>query len=169
MQEEHSAFPAGVVNKYEDTDDENALAGGEKEIKMEMQQLRVVQHWINQNGWDHTSEQKAVSTSTGKEVDLRLDWDDVKRKLAPGVEGGQSTKASTLDKGVVDADYALDALDPTQRAFADRVLRWGDELVKTFQLIERDGKPRPVPKIRSWLCGSAGSAKELTSERHVTR
>ena len=61
VQEEHSAFPAGVVNKYEDTDDENADAGGEKEIEMEMQQLRVVQHWINQSGWDHTSEHECLT------------------------------------------------------------------------------------------------------------
>ena len=32
----------------------------------------------------------------------------------------------------------------------------------TFQLIERDGKPRAVPKIRSWLCGSAGNGKSTT-------
>ena len=60
------------------------------------------------------------------------------------------------------ADYSLDALDPTQRAFADRVLKWGDHLVKVYEDIERDGKSREVPKVRSWLCGSVGSGKSTT-------
>jgi hypothetical protein len=59
-------------------------------------------------------------------------------------------------------DYPLDSLDPTQRAFAERVLKWGDELVKVYKQVQTDGKQRKIPKIRSWLCGSAGSGKSTT-------
>ena len=82
--------------------------------------------------------------------------------MALGAEGNRSNNAEILTEAIVHADYALDALDPTQRVFADRVLRWGDDLVKTYKSIEKDGKPRAVPKIRSWLCGSAGSGKSTT-------
>ena len=82
-----------------------------------------MQQWVNQKGWDHASERMAASPNTKKEVDLRLDWEDVARMLAAGAEGNRSKKVSTLDKDVVSADYSLDALDPTQRVFADRVLK----------------------------------------------
>jgi hypothetical protein len=127
---EQSAFPAGVLNVCEDSDDANDFFGEEKEIELEMQQLRGVQQWVNQKGWDHASERTAVSANTKKEVDLRLDWEEVARKLAAGAEGNRSKKVGTLDNDVVSADYSLDALDPTQRVFADRVLKWGEELVK---------------------------------------
>ena len=68
----------------EDSVDDNDFVGEQKEIAQEMQQLREVQHWVNQNGWDHASEGKAVSATTGQEIDLRLDWDEVAKKLAPG-------------------------------------------------------------------------------------
>lgn len=161
-QEEQSAFPAGVLNVCEDSDDDNDFVGEDKEIEQELRELRVVQNWIHQTGWDHASEQKADSGSTGEEIDLRLDWEEVARKLAQGAEGSRSKNVDVLDKHVVHSDYSLDALDPTQRVFADRVLDWGDDLVKTYKSVERDGKPRAVPKIRSWLCGSAGSGKSST-------
>ena len=81
--------------------------------------------------------------------------------MAPG-EGTLDENLGNLDEDVVQADYPLDALDPTQRAFAHRVLKWGDQVVQTYKDIQRDGKPRAVPKIRSWLCGSAGSGKSTT-------
>ena len=59
-QKEQSALPAGVVNTYEDSDDEGAYLGEQKEIQKEMDELRVAQHWVNQEGWDAAAEGRAV-------------------------------------------------------------------------------------------------------------
>ena len=144
-QEEHSAFPAGVLNVCEDSDDGDDLVGEDGEIAQELRELHVVQHWVNLPGWDRAIERKVVFISIGLEVDLTLDWEEVARKIGAGAEGRRHKDVLCLEKAVVDADYALDDLDPTQRAFADRVLKWGDDLVKTYQQINKDGKPRPVP------------------------
>ena len=42
-QEEQSALPAGVLNVYEDTTDEDDFTGEQKEIEKEMQALRAAQ------------------------------------------------------------------------------------------------------------------------------
>ena len=81
-QEEHSAVPAGVFNVNEDSEDDEAYFGEHKELAAEAQEIRAAQHWVNQEGWDAVGEGRAISKSTGAEVDLRLDWDEVKRKLA---------------------------------------------------------------------------------------
>ena len=162
VQEEQSAMPAGVINRCEDSDDGEAYSGEQKEINQELPELRVVQHWINQSGWDAASEGRAMSSALGKEVELRLDWDEVARKLARGAEASVEDGPAIVREDVVLNDYPLDSLDPTQRAFAERVLKWGDELVKVYKQVQTDGKQRKIPKIRSWLCGSAGSGKSTT-------
>ena len=68
-QEEQSALPAGVLNTYEDTTDEEDFTGEQKEIASEMQALRAEQQWVNQEGWDAAGEAKAVDSS-GADVDL---------------------------------------------------------------------------------------------------
>ena len=156
-------MPAGVVNRCEDSDDDDeAYSGEQKEINQELKELRVVQHWINQSGWDTDSEGRAMSSALGKEVELRLDWDAVAQQLAKGAEASLEDGPAIVREDVVLNDYPLDSLDPTQRAFADRVLLWGDELVKVYKQVQKDGKRRKIPKIRSWLCGSAGSGKSTT-------
>ena len=69
-QEECSAMPAGVMNTHEDSDDEDAFGGEQKEISKEMQELRAAEHWVNQEGWDAAGEGVAVS-STGAPINLR--------------------------------------------------------------------------------------------------
>ena len=49
-QEEQSALPAGVLNTYEDTSDEEDFTGEQKEIAAEMQALRAALQWVNQDG-----------------------------------------------------------------------------------------------------------------------
>ena len=73
-QEEQSALPAGVLNTYEDSTDEEAFFGEQKEIEKETQALRAVQQWVNQEGWDAEGEAKAVN-SNGADVDLRTPTD----------------------------------------------------------------------------------------------
>ncbi len=73
-QEEQSAIPAGVFNVYEDSDDEDAYLGEQRELQKEMQELLAAKDWINQKGWDVASEAQVVSPSSGKTIDLRLDW-----------------------------------------------------------------------------------------------
>ena len=65
-----SALPAGVINTYEDSTDEEDCAGEQKEIAMEMQALRGAQQWVNQEGWDAAGE-AIVLDSSGTEIDLR--------------------------------------------------------------------------------------------------
>ena len=123
-QEEQSALPAGVINLNEDSDDDEAYTGEQKEIAKEIDELRVAQHWINQEGWDVAGEVHAVSKNTGAAIDLRLDWATVKKMLADGVGDQGESDTSQVDEAAVLRDYSLDALDPTQRVFADRALKW---------------------------------------------
>jgi hypothetical protein len=127
-----------------------------------MQEIQAAHHWVNQSGWNVKSEGRAVS-STGEEIDLRLDWDDVRKKLAQG-SGAQTDDATTLDEVERNAhEYPLVDLDPTQRAFADRVLKWAAEVVQIYQQVASKGKWRlQVPSLRTWLGGSAGSGKSTT-------
>ena len=82
-QEEHSVLPAGVINTFEDSEDDEAYTDDQKEIQREAQELRAVESWINQEGWDADAEARAVSLKTGRVIDLRLDWGEVKKKLSP--------------------------------------------------------------------------------------
>ena len=142
-QEEQSALPAGVLNTYEDTTDEDDFSGEQKEIASEMQALRAARQWMNQEGWDAAGEAKVVDAS-GEVVDLRvptdaegrpLSWDDVQRQFAKGA--GMACDESALAAAVVEEevlrDFALEKLDPTQRVFADRVLSWGRDLVSAYK------------------------------------
>ena len=116
-------MPAGVFNVNEDSEDDDAYTGEQKEIAREMDELRVAEHWVNPEGWDAIGEGRAASTSAGVEIDLRLDWGPVKQALAQGA-GGAADVVEHIDEDVVLQDYSLDDLDPTQRVFADRVLAW---------------------------------------------
>ncbi len=161
-QEEQSALPAGVINVNEDSEDDGAYLGEQKEIAKEMDELRVAQHWINPEGWDAASEGKAVSKTSGDTIDLRLDWDDVKRQLSKGAEPDCSAAHRSVDEATVLSDYPLDKLDPTQRVFADRVLAWADEVASVYEEVHATGQFKAVPRLRSWLGGSAGSGKSTT-------
>ena len=127
-----------------------------------MQELQAAKHWFNQEGWDAAGEGRAVSPATGEEVDLRLDWADVKRTLAMGAELDPGAGTPRVDADVVDRDYALDKLDPTQRAFADLALAWAAEVTRVYLEVRDTGKQRRLPKLRTWLGGSAGSGKSTT-------
>ena len=124
---QQSAIPAGVFNADEDSDDEDAYLGEQKELQKEMQELLAAKDWINQKGWDVASEALVVSPSSGKTIDLRLDWAIVERKLKQGCGDLAVSDAGDVDEAKVLADFSLDKLDPTQRVCADRVI--GDILV----------------------------------------
>ena len=110
-----------------------------------MQELQAAKHWINQHGWDAAGEGRAVSPSTGEEIDLRLDWADVKRKLAAGAGVDASAGPERLDEDVVHRDYALEKLDPTQRVFAGLVLSWAAEVVRAYLEVRATGEHRRLP------------------------
>ena len=165
-QEEQSATPFGVINVYNDSDDDADYCGDQKEIKAEMSALRAASSWMNPRTWD-TGQEAFALDHAAQNVDLRsprdasgrvISWDAVKKAL------GTETKDDTQESGSKsDArTYCLDDLDPTQRAFADRILQWGTDLCKCYQEVESDGIPRDVPLLRTWLCGSAGSGKSTT-------
>ena len=135
-QEEQSALPAGVININEDSDDDGAYTGEQKEIAKEMDELRVAQHWINQEGWDTASEVRTISKNSGAVVDLRLDWGAVKKTLTEGVGEETECDINQVDEASVMRDYALDDLDPTQRVFADRVLKWGDAVADVYEAVK---------------------------------
>jgi len=161
-QEEQSAVPGGVLNEHEDSSDDEEFFGEQKEIAKEIQGLRAAQQWVNQEGWDAAEEGQARSEKSGAVVDLRLDWEAVKKKLDKGSALDLDATPKGLSRDAVLQDYSLDTLDPTQRAFADRVLAWGSEVVRTYRKIAVAGRPSPVPQLRSWLGGSAGSGKSRT-------
>ena len=91
---------------------------------------------------------------------MRLDWGDVKEKLSADNDGTREKK-QLLESEVL-RDYDLEKLDPTQRAFADRVLLWARELVQVYKQNKTTGKWTKPPQLRTWLCGSAGSGKSTT-------
>ena len=103
-QEEQSAIPAGVFNADEDSDDEDAYLGEQKELQKEMQELLAAKDWINQKAWDVASEALAVSPSSGKTIDLRLDWVIVERKLKEGCGDLAVSDAGDVDEVKVLAD-----------------------------------------------------------------
>ena len=67
-QEEQSALPAGCININEDSDDDEAYRGDQKEIAKEIEELRAARSWINQEGWDVDSETRVVSKRTDKVI-----------------------------------------------------------------------------------------------------
>ena len=161
-QEEQSALPAGVTNINQDSDDEDAYLGDQKEVAKESEEIRAALHWVNQEGWPMAKEHMAIGKSTGKEIDLRLDWGAVKRTLDDGHGDATDSQKDHVDEAIVLGDFSLDKLDPTQRVFADRCLKWANELANVYEKIQLDGKHRIVPLLRCFLGGSAGSGKSTT-------
>ena len=100
-----------------------------------------------------------MSQKTGQTIDLRLAWDEVKRKLSPEAEVQRLERLREVD---VLKDYDLATLDPTQRAFANRVLGWARELVEVYKWNKANAGSKEPPRLRTWLCGSAGSGKTKT-------
>lgn len=94
-QEESSALPAGVINVNEDSSDPDDFDGEDQDVAKETEELRAAARWINQEGWDATGEGRAVSPASGKEIDLRLDWDAVRSQLREGVD---ATLEGTLSR-----------------------------------------------------------------------
>lgn len=124
---------------------------------------------INPSSYN-ASEASSAETRSKTILDLRkpttadgqiISWTAVKKILSDDAN----------DKNEDDHDdgnqYPLDALDPTQRVFADMVLNWGDALVRCYKDVEHDAKPRDIPLLRTWLCGSAGSGKSTTMKTVV--
>ena len=60
------------------------------------------------------------------------------------------------------AEFPFNRLDPTQRAFVDPVLVWAADVVRVWKEMRSTRRPRSVPRMRTWLCGSAGSGKSTT-------
>ena len=105
-----------------------------------------MESWINQEGWDADAEARAWSPKTERVIDLRLDWGEVKRKLSP--ESGPQQHQPLLENDVSE-EYDLDKLDPTQRAFANRVLRWARELVQVYKQNKSSGTWKQPPRLRT--------------------
>ena len=179
-QEEQSALPAGVLNVHEDSDDTEAYSGEQLEIAKEIDELRVATQWINQEGWDAAAEGRAFSKGNGRELDLRMNWDEVKATLAKGGGGevnGMLTqfvqdessghRPGLLIEAKVKEDYPIHRLDPTQKVFFSRVMLWAADVVKVYKNVHKTGKWEPIPVLRSFLCGSAGSGKSTTLKTTV--
>ena len=165
-QEEQSATIVGVMNVCQDSEDDDEYWGDQKEVQAEMQELRAAAQWINPSHMDTDEEAYALDSGAHK-VDLRcplnakgkiITWEEVKKMLSGDVD---ETREGAVGKGGRKT-YKLEDLDPTQRVFADRVLKWGTELINCYRTVENDGKPRDIPLLRTWLCGSAGSGKSTT-------
>ena len=69
---------------------------------------------------------------------------------------------ASVDEESVLRDYPLQRLDPTQRAFAERVLAWAGDVATVYEEVHRTGQFKAVPLLRSYLGGSAGSGKSTT-------
>ena len=85
---------------------------------------------------------------------------EVKRKLDIG--GDCAVDDAELSESEVLEQYPLANLDPTQLAFAERVLKWVGDVIVVYKRVRERGTWEPVPLLRSWLAGSAGSGKSTT-------
>jgi len=96
-----------------------------------------------------------VSATTGREIDLRFDWTDVKKKFKKGPEADLKTLPRCLDEEIVFSDYSLDKLDPTQRVFADRVLKWAADVVAVYKHTSASGRffKSCLALVVGWLGG----------------
>ena len=86
----------------------------------------------------------------------------MKRKLAGGAGTDFEAAPARLVRDSVEREYPLEDLDPTQRAFTSRFLGWVRDVAEVYHDVRDSGKRRSVPKLRSWLGGSAGSGKSTT-------
>ena len=133
-----------------------------------MDELRVAKSWINQDGWNLAEEGRADCEATGRSIDLRLDWGDVRSKLAKGAGGENGDAAVTYASASISLDeFPLEQLDPTQRVFANRVLDWAKNLADTYDAVQKDWRFRKPPLMRIFLGGSAGSGKSTTLKTAV--
>ena len=83
-----------------------AFLGDQKKINRELEEIRVAQHWVNQEGWDVASEAQVHSKSIGKVIDLHLDWGAVKKALADGHDEARDSDMSHVDEVTVLRDYS---------------------------------------------------------------
>ena len=114
--EQQSAMPAGVFNVIEDSSDDEDHFGEQlrrdpfsdgREIAQELHQLQTARQWVNRSGWNAAGEGRAVSRATGEEIDLRLDWHDMRNQLAT-CNGDQVDTAPTRhDVAQLDQDDHL--------------------------------------------------------------
>ena len=91
-----------------------------------------------------------------------MDWAIVKKNLNVGTEPDDETASARLVRDTVEREYPLDSLDPAQRVFANIVLEWLRELAHVYMEVGATGERKSLPKLRSWLGGSAGSGKSTT-------
>ena len=119
-------------------------------------------------GWDASGEGFARSPKTGKEINLRLDWTAVSQALGKGGGADVEDASALLDPEQVHKDFPLHRLDPVQRAFADRVLAWARELVRTVYArdFELFGYSTDVPED---AIGFLDSAEVAQIDRELAR
>ena len=113
-------------------------------------------------GWKVVDEGFATSSSSMGNINLRLDWGDVQKTLKAGNTCDADAPSTILQRDNVLRELDLNTLDPTQRAFADRVLAWAAELVLHRRRYLETRVWEALPVLRLWLCGSAGSGKSTT-------
>ena len=84
-------MPAGVINTLEDSEDDKAYTGRQKEIQREVQEFRAVESWMQRRA--------PCPPKTGRAIDLRLDCGEVKRKQSPesGASGLPADVCSVTD------------------------------------------------------------------------
>ena len=83
-QEAQSALLAVVVNVHEESYDDEANTGCPHNIAKELDELRAAKQWINQEGWAVAAEGRACSEAANRNLEPRLDWNDVRRMFVPG-------------------------------------------------------------------------------------
>ena len=159
--EEASAFPGGCLNIHEDTDAEEGYAVEDKEVEKEMQELVPVQNLVNIRGGG--AYEQGVVREGARDILLKLPcWTSVRKKLEEGDLEDMDGKKVVMNEEEVFKKYPLDILDPTQRCFVDRVLRWAAEVVDAYKEYKDNKKKFKPPRLRAWLGGSAGSGKSTT-------
>ena len=76
----------------------------------------------------------ANSPSTGEEIDLRLDWGEVKKVFDNAGNSEVAAASARVGKVSVHRDFPLSNLDPTQEACANRVLKCVRELLTAYRV-----------------------------------
>ena len=87
---------ACAVNALADSGDEDAYGGDKKEFQQEVDERPAAQILINQKGWDAASEVRAVSPTTGREIDFRLDWGKDRSQMNKGADDDSNSSKLCL-------------------------------------------------------------------------
>ena len=99
---------------------------------MEMIELSPVRKMVNMS--QRSAYEEGIFRDGSETIHLKsISFPAVQKKLKEGDLEDLEDKKVLMNEAEGFEKYPLDALDPTQRCFADRVLKWAGDVVDAYQ------------------------------------